>query len=344
MMIVMKRGASRAQIDHVVEWIEGVGYRVHLSEGVERTIIGAVGDERGKEQLRSAIALAGVEQVIPILAPYKLASREFHEDRTVVDVGGVKVGGDDFVVMAGPCSVESEEQILESARIVQGGRRPRAARRRVQAAHLALLVPGHGGRGARAAGPGARTDGPAGRDRGDGHRTGVDLVAEYADLLQIGARNVQNFALLKKVGQAKKPVLLKRGMIDDHRGIAAWPPSTSCRQAIPQVILCERGIRTFETATRNTLDLSAVAVLKDKSHLPVIVDPSHGIGHWRYIAALSRAAYAVGADGIIVEVHPEPEKAVSDGLQSLKPERFRQMMAQIAAMQTALGRVRDFDA
>lgn len=341
MMIVMKKNATRDEVGQVVQCIESLGYRTHFSQGVERTVIGAVGDERGKGQLLSVACLPGVDQIIPILAPYKLASREFRDGRTVVEVGKVPVGGEAFVVMAGPCSIESEAQILETARvcrqagarILRGGAfKPRTSPYSFQGmeeAGLKLLALAR-----------ERTGMPVVTEVMNTEEVG--LVEEYADLVQIGARNVQNFSLLKKVGQAKKPILLKRGMmttIDELLMSAEYILSSGNSQ----VILCERGIRTFETATRNTLDLSAVAVLKERSHLPVIVDPSHGVGHWKYVTAMSRAAFAVGADGLIVEVHPEPAKAVSDGIQSLKPGKFLALMTQLQAMEKALGNVRELD-
>jgi len=331
MIIVMKRSATDEQIDSVIRWIESVGYKAHPSRGVERTIIGAVGDQRGKEQLRFLESMSGVEKTLPILKPYKLACREFREADTIVSVGNVAVGGNGAVVMAGPCSVESEEQIMESAYIARkggadilrgGAFKPRTSPYAFQGMEeegLKIL-----------------------KQAGDSvglpivtevmNTTDVDLVEEYADMIQIGARNVQNFALLKKVGKAKKPVLLKRGMmttIEELLMSAEYILSSGNEK----VVLCERGIRTFETATRNTLDISAVPVLKELTHLPVIVDPSHAAGHWKYVRSLARCALAVGADGIMVEVHPEPERAVSDGIQSLKPERFYQMMEEFRALE-----------
>lgn len=331
MIIVMKRSATDEQIDSVIRWIESVGYKAHPSRGVERTIIGAVGDQRGKEQLRFLESMSGVEKTLPILKPYKLACREFREANTIVKVGNVAVGGNGAVVMAGPCSVESEEQIMESAYIARkggadilrgGAFKPRTSPYAFQGMEeegLKIL-----------------------KQAGDSvglpivtevmNTTDVDLVEEYADMIQIGARNVQNFALLKKVGKARKPVLLKRGMmttIEELLMSAEYILSSGNEK----VVLCERGIRTFETATRNTLDISAVPVLKELTHLPVIVDPSHAAGHWKYVRSLARCALAVGADGIMVEVHPEPERAVSDGIQSLKPERFYQMMEEFRALE-----------
>ncbi|MBM4270782.1 MAG: 3-deoxy-7-phosphoheptulonate synthase [Deltaproteobacteria bacterium] len=331
MIIVMKKSATESQIENVIQWIESVGYKAHPSRGVERTIIGAVGDERGKAYLKFAESLSGVEKIVPILKPYKLASRESKEGNTMIEVGDVKIGGPRFVVMAGPCSVESEEQMMEiaytvkkgGAHILRGGAfKPRTSPYSFQGMEeegLKLLAKAR-----------ERTGLPVVTEVMN--PVDVDLVETYADILQIGARNVQNFPLLKQVGQSKKPVLLKRGMmttIEELLMSAEYVLSSGN----DQVILCERGIRTFETATRNTLDISAVPVLKELTHLPVIVDPSHAAGNWRYVIPLSRAAAAVGADGILVEVHPEPEKAVSDGNQSLKPEKFYQLMEEIRSIE-----------
>ncbi|MCU0584374.1 MAG: 3-deoxy-7-phosphoheptulonate synthase [Syntrophales bacterium] len=338
MIIVMKRNATDAQVDRVVEWIESVGYRAHLSRGTEKTIIGAVGDARGREQIKSVGHLPGVESVVPILKPYKLASREFREQDTVVRVGPLGIGDGTFTVMAGPCAVETEEQLMEcayvakkaGAHILRGGAfKPRTSPYSFQGleeAGLKLLKKVR-----------ERTGLPVVTEVVN--PADVDLVEAYADILQIGARNVQNFALLKRVGQARKPVLLKRGMMTTIEELL-MSAEYILSEGNPDVILCERGIRTFETATRNTLDLSAVVVLKQLSHLPVIVDPSHAAGHWKYVAPLARAAVAVGADGIIVEVHPEPEKAVSDGMQSLKPEKFYQLMEDIGILEGAMRQMR----
>ena len=330
MVIVMKQNATETQIDDVIKWIESVGYRAHPSRGVERTIIGVVGDDRGKEQLKSAEHLPGVERAMLILKPYKLASRESKEGYTVIRVGDLKIGGAEFIVMAGPCSIESEEQLMESAYIVKkggghilrgGAFKPRTSPYSFQGLEeegLKLLAKVRKKTGLPVVTEVMNT-------------TDVDLVEEYADIIQIGARNVQNFALLKKVGQARKPVLLKRGMmttIEELLMSAEYILSSGNNQ----VILCERGIRTFETATRNTLDLSAVPVLKELTHLPVIVDPSHAAGHWKYVTPLAKATRAVGADGLLVEVHPEPERALSDGAQSLKPEKFYQLMEELRGL------------
>jgi 3-deoxy-7-phosphoheptulonate synthase len=333
-IIVMKKNATEGQIDNIIKWIESVGYKAHPSRGVEQTIIGAVGDERGKAYLKYAEVLSGVEKVLPILKPYKLASREAREGKTIIMVGSVEIGGSQFVVMAGPCSVESEEQMMESAYIVKkggaqilrgGAFKPRTSPYSFQGMEeegLKILEKAR-----------ERTGMPIVTEVMN--TTDVDLVESYADILQIGARNVQNFALLKKVGQARKPILLKRGMMTTIEELL-MSAEYILSEGNSQVILCERGIRTFETATRNTLDISAVPVLKELTHLPVIVDPSHAAGNWKYVIPLSRAAMAVGADGILVEVHPEPEKAVSDGSQSLKPEKFYQLMDEINILEKAL--------
>jgi 3-deoxy-7-phosphoheptulonate synthase len=336
MIIVMKKGATDAQVDHVIQWIESVGFKAHPSRGVEATVIGAVGDIRNRENLKSAANLPGVEKIVPILKPYKLASRESREGNTVIQVGDVEIGGSDFVVIAGPCSVESEEQLMESAyvvkkggaRILRGGAyKPRTSPYSFQGMEeegLKLLKKVR-----------EKIDIPVVTEVMS--TTDVDLVESYVDILQIGARNVQNFALLKKVGQVRKPVLLKRGMMTTIEELL-MSAEYILSSGNPNVILCERGIRTFETATRNTLDISAVPVLKALTHLPVIVDPSHAAGQWQYVAPLSRASVAVGADGLLIEVHPDPERAVSDGMQSLKPEKFYRMMDEIRALEVIMKR------
>jgi len=334
MIIVMKSHATEKQIEDVIRWIESVGYKAHPSVGVERTIIGAVGDNRDKTILKYAESLPGVEKTMPILKPYKLASRESHEGNTVVSVGSIKIGGPDFIVMAGPCAIESDEQLLESAyiakkggaQILRGGAyKPRTSPYSFQGMEKeGLKLLNH---------VGSQTNLPTVTEVVN--PADVDLVETYADMLQIGARNVQNFALLKEVGRSKKPVLLKRGMMTTIEELL-MSAEYILSSGNPNVVLCERGIRTFETATRNTLDISAVPVLKSLTHLPVIVDPSHAAGHWRYVIPLSCAAVAVGADGLIVEVHPEPEKAVSDGAQSLKPEKFYQLMDELRVISAAM--------
>jgi 3-deoxy-7-phosphoheptulonate synthase len=342
MIILMKKNATQEQIDHVTDWIASVGYKPHLSQGVERTLIGAIGDDRGKAQLKSAAFLPGVEKVVPILKAYKLAGREFRDKDTVIRVGDVQIGGGEFTVMAGPCSIESEEQLMESgyvakkagAKILRGGAfKPRTSPYSFQGMEeegLKLLRK-----------VGEKVGLPVVTEVMN--TTDVDLVEEYSDILQIGARNVQNFALLKKVGHCRKPVLLKRGMMTTIEELL-MSAEYILSEGNEQVILCERGIRTFETATRNTLDISAVPVLKELSHLPIIIDPSHACGHAKYVIPLTRAAVAVGADGAIVEMHPEPEKAFSDGAQSLRPEEFYRLMDEVNiladTMRNGIGRLR----
>ena len=337
MIISMKRNATPEQIDHVKELIEGFGYRVHESKGSERVVFGAVGDERGKERLTCLEAQPGVEKVIPILAPYKLASRETKPETSVVDLGlGVHIGNSKIVVIAGPCAVENEAQIMEVARALKetgahmlrgGAFKPRTSPYAFQGLKdqgLVLLARAREAYGL-----------PIITEVMD--IESIELISEYADCLQVGARNIQNFPLLKQVGKQHKPVLLKRGMsttIEEFLMSAEYVLAGGN----DQVILCERGIRTFETATRNTLDLSAVPVLKEKSHLPVVVDPSHGTGHARYVEPMAYAAVAAGADGIMIEVHPKPEEALSDGPQSLRPGEFKRVMEGLGRIARAMGR------
>ena len=330
MIIVMKSKADQHEIDNVINWIESVGYEAHVSKGVERTIIGAIGDERGKVVLKSAENMPGVEKVMPILQPYKLASRETKDGNTVIKVGNVEIGGPEFVVIAGPCAVESEEQLMEAASVVKnagasmlrgGAFKPRTSPYSFQGMEeegLKLLAQTR-----------EKTGLPIVTEVMSSSE--VELVESYADVLQVGARNVQNFALLKAVGHAKKPVLLKRGMMTTLEELL-MSAEYIMASGNDHVILCERGIRTFETAMRNTLDISAVPVLKEKTHLPVIVDPSHAIGQWRFVLPLAKAAVAVGADGLLIEVHPHPEQALCDGAQSLKPEKFSKLMDEIESI------------
>jgi len=330
MIIVMKRNADEEKIDAVIRWIESVGYRAHVSKGVERTIIGAVGDEREKVRLKAAENMPGVEKVMPILQPYKLASRETKDGNTVIKVGDVEIGGPKCIVIAGPCAVESEKQLLETARAVKkagasmlrgGAFKPRTSPYSFQGMGeegLKILA-----RAREETGLPVVTEVMNPSD--------VELVERYADVLQVGTRNVQNFALLKAVGCARKPVLLKRGMMTTLEELL-MSAEYILASGNDHVMLCERGIRTFETAMRNTLDISAVPVLKDKTHLPVVVDPSHAIGQWRFVLPLAKAAVAVGADGLMIEVHPDPQNALSDGPQSLKPEKFVKLMEEIEAI------------
>jgi 3-deoxy-7-phosphoheptulonate synthase len=332
----MKQGASEDELRHVVDVIEKLGYNAHLIRGVERTVIGAVGDERGKARLESLKAMVGVEDVVPILKPFKLVSRELRRENTAIDVGGVVIGGREIQVMAGPCSIESREQILEIADIVKAGGakilrggafKPRTSPYSFQGLEeegLKLLAEAR-----------ERTGLKVVTEVMVAHN--VDLVADYADILQVGARNMQNFALLKAIGKTEKPVLLKRGMmstVEEFLMSAEYILS----EGNFRVILCERGIRTFETATRSTLDLSAIPVIKQLSHLPIIVDPSHGTGRWDLVMPMAKAAIAAGADGLMVEVHPQPELAFSDGFQSLIPKRYRTLMTEIKPLVAAMGR------
>ncbi len=336
MIIVLKAGTSDAEIEDVCARIERMGYRAHTIRGELRAVVGAIGDDRGKERLKALESLEYVEAVQPILQPFKLASREVRREPTIVPVDGVRIGGPEVVVMAGPCSVESREQVLEiaqrvkagGARILRGGAfKPRTSPYSFQ---------GLEEEGLKYLAEAKRETGlPVVTEVMEPEK--VELVAQYSDVLQIGARNVQNFSLLRRVADTKKPVLLKRGMATS---IQEWLLSAEYVLAggNPHVILCERGIRTFETATRFTLDLNAVPVVKKLSHLPVVVDPSHGTGYWEYVESMAMAGVAAGADGLIVEVHPRPEEALSDGPQSLKPERFDALVERVRRVARALDR------
>ncbi|MGI8991199.1 MAG: 3-deoxy-7-phosphoheptulonate synthase [Bryobacteraceae bacterium] len=324
MIISMRPHASRAEIDHVCERIREFGYRVHSIEGEERVVIGVVGTGDVTAALESIEATPGVERAVRISAPYKFVSKEFKPDRTQIRVNGIEIGGGEFIVMAGPCSVESEKQIMETAEgvaaagatILRGGAfKPRTSPYDFQGLELEglkLLA-----KARQATGLAIITEVMSDRD--------VELVAGYADIMQIGARNMQNFALLKTLGRCGRPVLLKRGMSSTIKELLMSAEYVTAH-GNPNVLLCERGIRTFETATRNTCDISAIPVLNELTHLPVILDPSHATGKRSLVPPLARAGVAIGADGIIVEVHPCPEKAASDGAQSLTLQQFREMM------------------
>ncbi|MEJ5239665.1 MAG: 3-deoxy-7-phosphoheptulonate synthase [Anaerolineales bacterium] len=335
MIVIMSHQATPAQIQAVIEHIESLGYRVHRSDGAERTILGIIGDERSLEP-EHIEAFEGVERVVRVLHPFKLASRDFHPENSVFRINGIHIGGEQIVIMAGPCSVESRQQLFETAAAVKeagahvlrgGAFKPRTSpysfqglglkglellREAREEFHLPVV-----------------TEVLAPQD--------VTLVAQYADILQIGARNMQNFALLRAVGETQKPVLLKRGLMAT---IEEWLMAAEyiLAQGNPRVILCERGIRTFETATRNTFDINAIPLVKQLSHLPVIADPSHGTGRWELVTPVARAAIAAGADGLIIEVHPHPEQALSDGAQSLRPERFATLVQETRRLAEALGR------
>ncbi len=335
MIIVLKKDAAQDVIDHVVEKIKGTGLAVHISKGKERTIIGAIGDE----SLLSSIqldALPGVENVMPILKPYKLVSREFRKEGTVIELGGIKIGDRDVMVIAGPCSVENKDSLIDTARKVQasgakilrgGAFKPRTSPYDFQ---------GLGFDGLKLLSEARKATGlPIISELMDPRDT--ETFCEYVDIVQIGARNMQNFRLLTEVGKIKKPVLLKRGLSATIKEFLMSAEYIAA-QGNSQIILCERGIRTFETATRNTLDLSAVPVLKEETHLPVFVDPSHAVGRWALVAPLAKAAVAVGADGLMIEVHPDPENALCDGAQSLKPSKFAGLMEEVNKVAESIGR------
>ncbi len=342
MIVVMKRGAEAAQIQAISELVVSWGLKAHVSQGEERTVIGLIGDEE-KVHEPSLEMMPGVEKVMPVLKPYKRASAEFHAERTVIKIPparhgdrGLSIGGPGVVVMAGPCSVENRDMILSlgaflkgaGAHLLRGGAfKPRTSPYAFQ---------GLGVEGLRylaeersVVGLPVITEVMDTRD--------VEMVAEFADILQVGARNMQNFNLLKVLGRCSKPVMLKRGLASTLEELL-MSAEYVMSEGNTEVILCERGIRTFETFTRNTLDLSAVPVLKRESHLPVVVDPSHGVGHWDLVAPMAKAAIAAGADGLILEVHPDPAHAVSDGPQSLTPKRFKALMAELELVARAVGR------
>lgn len=330
MIIVMQQNEDKTLTQAVEARIRELGYEPHVIHGESREVIGAVGDERGKMVLQSIESMQGVEKVVPILKPYKLASLEVNPEPSKIELApGLYIGGDELIMMAGPCAVENEVQILETAhavkragaKVLRGGAfKPRTSPYSFQGLEeegLKLLA-----KAREATGLPIVTEVVNPRD--------VELVARYADILQVGARNMQNFALLKMLGQLDKPILLKRGMsatIQEFLMSAEYILSEGNRK----VILCERGIRTFETATRNTLDISAIPVLKEQTHLPVVIDPSHATGHVSLVPSMCYAAVAAGCDGLIVEVHPDPEKAASDGPQSLRPAAFADMMMKLKA-------------
>jgi 3-deoxy-7-phosphoheptulonate synthase len=335
MMIIMTHEATPEQIAAIVERIEAGGMQAHLSHGEERTVIGMVGDIRSvnREQF---LLMAGVANIVPISRPYKITSREFIPQDSVFPIDGVTAGGKDLVIIAGPCAVEDRVQMLETAHAVReagaqvlrgGAFKPRTspyAFRGLGEPGLELLAEAR-----EATGLAIVTEAMTPEQ--------VPMVVKYADIIQIGARNMQNFALLDAAGESQHPVLLKRGMsatIEEFLMAAEYILSNGNRR----VILCERGIRTFETATRNTTDINAIPVLKSLTHLPVILDPSHSTGNWQFVAPVARAGIAAGADGLIIEVHPNPEKAMSDGMQSLKPEKFAQLVREIRGLAELMGR------
>ena len=336
MIIVMSPSATPEQVEKVEKTIQELGYTPHEIAGVERKVIGAVGDERGKDRLQALETMAGVESVFPILKPYKLASREVKSINSVIQADGVSVGGEEIAIIAGPCSVESKDQICTTAKLVKeaganflrgGAYKPRTSPYSFQGMEedsLKLLADAK-----EASGLPIVTEIMNPRE--------IDLVMKYADILQVGARNMQNFSLLKELGRVNKPILLKRGMMNTIKEFL-MSAEYVLSEGNSDVILCERGIRTFETATRNTLDISCIPVLKKETHLPVLIDPSHATGHWDMVESMSRASIAAGADGLIIEVHPDPVKAFSDGPQSLKPSKFSRLMKNLRPFAELMGR------
>ncbi|MDQ3696430.1 MAG: 3-deoxy-7-phosphoheptulonate synthase [Gemmatimonadota bacterium] len=338
MIIITRPGTTDAELDHIRERVEALGLRTHISRGVQRTIVGCIGDESLLQEI-SLLAIPGVESVMPVLKPYKLASREFAADRSVVTIGDVArttIGGQELAVIAGPCSVEGIEMLHETALAVRsagatmlrgGAFKARTSPYAFQGLGVAALLMLRDVR--------AATGLPVVTEVMDTRH--VEAVAEHADVLQIGARNMQNFSLLAEVGRLQRPVLLKRGLSATVRELLMAAEYVMA-QGNRDVILCERGIRTFEPSTRNTLDVAAIPVLKAETHLPVIVDPSHAGGRADLVAPLAFAAIAAGADGLIVEVHPCPEQALSDGDQSLSPGAFTDLMRQLDLFAQAAGR------
>ncbi len=325
MIVSMKPGATKEQIDHVCDKIRAYGYIAHPIYGETRTVIGAVGSGNNRTALQSLESAPGVESVVAIRQPFKLVGRELKPEKSTLSVGDVVFGGDQFVVIAGPCSVESRTQILETAHAVHsagaavlrgGAYKPRTSPYDFQGLEedgLKLLAEARSVTGLKICTEVLTPE-------------QVELVAEYADILQVGARNMQNFALLKRLGKAAKPVLLKRGLSATIKELL-MSAEYIVSEGNPDVILCERGIRTFETMTRNTLDLAAVPLLNELSHLPVIVDPSHATGKRSLVGPMAKSAVAAGADGLLIEVHPNPEEAWSDGAQSLTFAEFEELMA-----------------
>jgi len=335
MIVVMAQTATPQQIQDVVERVRELGFEAHLSQGKETTIIGVIGDQR---RLRDSVfeAMAGVEQVVRILKPYKLAGRGFHPKDTIVSVNDVDIGSGVVVIMAGPCAVESRDQIQEAAQAVQkaGVRVLRAGVFKPRTSPYSFQGLGREGLELLAEVK-AETSLTIVTEVMAPEQ--VALVAEYVDILQIGARSMQNYNLLHAVGESGKPILLKRGMMSTMEELLLSAEYV-LSHGNHRVMLCERGIRTFEPYTRNTLDISAVPVLKELTHLPVIVDPSHACGNWRWVSSLALAAVAAGADGLLIEVHPQPEVALSDGEQSLRPDRFFELVERVKAVAAAIGR------
>ena len=336
MIIVMKSHAEPKEIEGVVKRVEELGYKIHLSRGEARTIIGVIGADEHLIANSTFEVMDGVERTMRVMQPYKMASRDFSASDTVIDVRGVPVGGKRIVVMAGPCSVESREMILETAQMVKaagatilrgGAFKPRSSPYSFQGLGeegLKYLAEARELTGLPVITEVMSTD-------------DVELVGDYADIFQVGARNMQNYSLLKVLGRQRKPVFLKRGMSGTIQELLMSAEYILAGGNM-QVMLCERGIRTYETATRNTFDINAIPVLKEQSHLPIVADPSHGTGMWQYVAPVAKAAVAAGADALMIEVHPDPARAWSDGAQSLTPERFTKLMEDLRLIAQAVGR------
>ncbi|NLY43624.1 MAG: 3-deoxy-7-phosphoheptulonate synthase [Clostridiaceae bacterium] len=335
MIIVMQTTATQEQVKKVEEKLVALGFKTHPIYGEVKTVIGAIGDKRLLDT-QMITSMPGVENIVPIMKPYKLVSRELKQSKTIIQIDDIAIGGQEIVIMAGPCAVENEEVFFETARkvkaagakILRGGAfKPRTSPYSFQGLEeegLKMLDIARKETGLKIV-----TEVVDTRD--------VEVVSRYSDILQIGARNMQNFRLLKEVGASGKPVLLKRGLsatIEEWLMAAEYIMSSGN----PNIILCERGIRTFETATRNTIDISAIPVVKELSHLPIIADPSHATGTWKYVDALSKAAVAAGADGLIIEVHNDPSRALCDGPQSLRPEKFAQLMEELKPVALAVHR------
>lgn len=336
MIIVLKPDATKENVNHIVEKIKNMGLKPWVSEGVERTIIGVIGAE-DTLRLKPLEAIPGVEKVLPILKPYKLVSRDFKKENSIINLGnGVEIGGEKVIVIAGPCSIEDENTLLDIAKkvkavgatVLRGGAfKPRTSPYSFQ---------GLGEEGLKYLAEVSKKTGLLVVTELMDLRQ-IDLVRKYTDIIQVGARNMQNFDLLKEVGKLKKPVLLKRGMANTVKEFL-MSAEYILSEGNFNVILCERGIRTFEDSTRFTLDISAVPVIKNLSHLPCIVDPSHAVGKWGLVPSCAKAAVAAGADGLLIEVHTSPEDAFSDGIQSLLPEKFKELMADLTKVAKAVGR------
>ena len=336
MIIVLKQNATKEEINHIIEKVEGLGLKPWVSQGVERTIIGVIGDESIVRTLPFE-GMAGVEKAISILKPYKLASKDYKSEPSKIKIGDdVVIGGKQIVVMAGPCAVENKEMIIETAKIVKasGAKMLRGGAFKPRTSPYAFQ--GLGEDGLKYMAEAREKTGLLIVTELMDIRT-LDLMLKYADMIQIGARNMQNFDLLKEVGKTQMPILLKRGIAGTIKELL-MSAEYILAGGNSNVVLCERGIRTYETFTRNTLDLNAVPAIKSVSHLPVVVDPSHGTGKWGFVTDMALAAVACGADGLMIEVHPRPEEAFSDGDQSLLPEKFTELMSKAKKVAEAVGR------